>query len=51
LLKLEPTIQDWIEEGKLSAGHGRASVGCSRSAAQNALCAAGCTWRPNRAAD
>src|SRR5271165_3329731 len=24
LLKLEPNIQDWIEEGKLSAGHGRA---------------------------
>src|SRR6266446_9677556 len=24
LLKLEPAIQDWIEEGKLSAGHGRA---------------------------
>jgi ParB family chromosome partitioning protein len=24
LLKLEPRIQDWIEEGKLSAGHGRA---------------------------
>jgi ParB family transcriptional regulator, chromosome partitioning protein len=24
LLKLEPVIQDWIEEGKLSAGHGRA---------------------------
>jgi ParB family chromosome partitioning protein len=24
LLRLEPTIQDWIEEGKLSAGHGRA---------------------------
>jgi ParB family chromosome partitioning protein len=24
LLKLERTIQDWIEEGKLSAGHGRA---------------------------
>src|SRR6267143_1893584 len=24
LLKLEPMIQDWIEEGKLSAGHGRA---------------------------
>jgi ParB family transcriptional regulator, chromosome partitioning protein len=23
LLKLEPIIQDWIEEGKLSAGHGR----------------------------
>jgi ParB family chromosome partitioning protein len=23
LLKLEPTIQDWIEEGKLTAGHGR----------------------------
>ena len=24
LLKLEPTIQDWIEESKLTAGHGRA---------------------------
>jgi ParB family chromosome partitioning protein len=24
LLKLEPTIQGWIEEGKLTAGHGRA---------------------------
>jgi len=24
LLKLEPTLQEWIEEGKLSAGHGRA---------------------------
>ncbi|HXL20998.1 MAG TPA: ParB/RepB/Spo0J family partition protein [Candidatus Dormibacteraeota bacterium] len=24
LLKLEPLIQDWIEEGKLTAGHGRA---------------------------
>jgi ParB family chromosome partitioning protein len=24
LLKLESTIQDWIEEGKLTAGHGRA---------------------------
>jgi ParB family chromosome partitioning protein len=24
LLKLEPIIQDWIEEGKLTAGHGRA---------------------------
>ena len=24
LLKLEPTIQDWIEEAKLTAGHGRA---------------------------
>ncbi len=24
LLKLEPTIQAWIEEGKLTAGHGRA---------------------------
>jgi ParB family transcriptional regulator, chromosome partitioning protein len=23
LLKLEPSIQDWIEEGKLAAGHGR----------------------------
>lgn len=27
LLKLEPTIQEWIEEGKLSAGHGRALLG------------------------
>src|SRR5258706_4701101 len=26
LLKLEPTIQEWIEEGKLSAGHGRAQL-------------------------
>src|SRR6201997_4547550 len=24
LLKLEPKIQDWIEDGKLTAGHGRA---------------------------
>jgi ParB family chromosome partitioning protein len=24
LLKLEPKIQDWIEEGKVTAGHGRA---------------------------
>jgi ParB family chromosome partitioning protein len=24
LLKLEPLIQDWIEEGRLTAGHGRA---------------------------
>ncbi len=24
LLKLEPAIQDWIEEGKVTAGHGRA---------------------------
>jgi len=27
LLKLEGTIQDWIEEGKLTAGHGRALLG------------------------
>jgi ParB family transcriptional regulator, chromosome partitioning protein len=27
LLKLEGTIQEWIEEGKLSAGHGRALLG------------------------
>ena len=27
LLKLEPTIQEWIEEGRLSAGHGRALLG------------------------
>jgi ParB family transcriptional regulator, chromosome partitioning protein len=29
LLKLEPTIQEWIEEGKLSAGHGRALLSIS----------------------
>ena len=27
LLKLESTIQDWIEEGRLTAGHGRALLG------------------------
>lgn len=27
LLKLEPTIQDWIEESRLTAGHGRALLG------------------------
>ena len=27
LLKLEEDIQDWIEEGKLTAGHGRALLG------------------------
>src|SRR6516225_4594048 len=27
LLKLEENIQDWIEEGKLTAGHGRALLG------------------------
>src|ERR1700741_413304 len=26
LLKLEPSIQEWIEEGKLTAGHGRAPL-------------------------
>ncbi len=31
LLKLEPTIQDWIEEGKLSAGHGRALLSVADS--------------------
>lgn len=31
LLKLEPTIQDWIEEGKLSAGHGRALLAVADS--------------------
>jgi ParB family chromosome partitioning protein len=31
LLKLEPTIQDWIEEGKLSAGHGRALLAVQES--------------------
>jgi ParB family chromosome partitioning protein len=29
LLKLEPGIQDWIEEGKLTAGHGRALLAVS----------------------
>src|SRR5438477_2508614 len=29
LLKLEQKIQDWIEEGKLSAGHGRALLAVS----------------------
>jgi ParB family chromosome partitioning protein len=31
LLKLEPTIQDWIEEGKLTAGHGRALLAIADS--------------------
>jgi len=31
LLKLEPTIQDWIEEGKLTAGHGRALLAVPES--------------------
>jgi ParB family chromosome partitioning protein len=31
LLKLEPTIQEWIEEGKLSAGHGRALLALTDS--------------------
>jgi ParB family transcriptional regulator, chromosome partitioning protein len=31
LLKLEPTIQDWIEEGKISAGHGRALLAVADS--------------------
>ena len=32
LLKLEPTIQDWIEEGRLTAGHGRALLGVTEPA-------------------
>jgi ParB family chromosome partitioning protein len=32
LLKLEPTIQDWIEEGKLTAGHGRGLLAVQDSA-------------------
>src|SRR6266852_2038662 len=32
LLKLEATIQDWIEEGKLTAGHGRALLGVAEPA-------------------
>src|ERR1700680_1173505 len=31
LLKLEPNIQEWIEEGKLSAGHGRALLAVADS--------------------
>jgi ParB family chromosome partitioning protein len=31
LLKLEPKIQDWIEEGKLTAGHGRALLAVPES--------------------
>src|SRR5271170_4025135 len=31
LLKLEPLIQDWIEEGKLTAGHGRALLAVADS--------------------
>ncbi|HTT33792.1 MAG TPA: ParB/RepB/Spo0J family partition protein [Methylomirabilota bacterium] len=31
LLKLEPLIQDWIEEGKLTAGHGRALLAITDS--------------------
>jgi ParB family transcriptional regulator, chromosome partitioning protein len=31
LPKLEPTIQDWIEEGKLTAGHGRALLAVADS--------------------
>jgi len=31
LLKLEPTIQDWIEENKLTAGHGRALLAVADS--------------------
>src|SRR3989442_14649088 len=30
LLKLEQKIQDWIEEGKLTAGHGRALLAVGR---------------------
>ena len=32
LLKLEETIQDWIEEGRLTAGHGRALLGVGEPA-------------------
>jgi ParB family chromosome partitioning protein len=31
LLKLESTIQEWIEEGKLTAGHGRALLAVPES--------------------
>jgi ParB family transcriptional regulator, chromosome partitioning protein len=31
LLKLEPNIQEWIEEGKLTAGHGRALLAVADS--------------------
>jgi len=32
LLKLEDTIQEWIEEGRLTAGHGRALLGVAEPA-------------------
>ena len=32
LLKLESTIQEWIEEGRLTAGHGRALLGVAEPA-------------------
>ena len=51
LLKLEPTIQDWIEEGKLTAGHGRALLAVPDSQLTHALRAAGGAWRTNGAAD
>ena len=51
LLKLEPTIQDWIEEGKLTAGHGRALLAVADSPVENALCATSFPRRINGTPD
>jgi len=51
LLKLEPTIQDWIEEGKLTAGHGRALLAVPEFAIADALRPAGRTGRINGTPD
>ncbi len=51
LLKLEPTIQDWIEEGKLTAGHGRALLAVPDSQQRMRYAQTGGTWRTNGATD
>lgn len=38
LLKLEPAIQDLIEEGRVSAGHGRALLGIADSQTRLSVC-------------
>ncbi len=51
LLKLESTIQEWIEEGKLTGGSWPGTSGSAGFAAKNALCAQGFAWGLNRKAD
>ena len=51
LLKLESTIQEWIEEGKLTGGSWTGAFGCAGFAAANALCAQGFAWGLNRKTD